>query len=174
MAEDTFDDPKYSDIFEPSGSNIEENNVLLNNFAFVGFLNEREKNPYKIRVKYPDHLYGASPMEREEISENEELFFADNYLHLTDSPIMYSLPDTASVMIDDTQVMVSVYSPSGASDAAFMMSKIEPTLKAQGQYLGGDLPVKKYVIMIYMHENTTNSGAMGALEHSYSTVVFLS
>lgn len=168
--EDTFDDKKYKDIFEPSGSNFEEENYLLNSFCLVGFIEGFEKFPYAFKVTHPQVMYGASPMEREVISPSEEVFFSNNYLQLTDSPIMYCLPDTASVMIGDTEVMVSVYSPSGKSNASTMMSNIEPTLFAQGEYLGGLLPVKKYVILIYLHENRTNSGAMGALEHSYSTV----
>lgn len=168
--DDTFDDKKYKDIFEPSGTNFEDENYLLNNFAIVGFLEGYEKFPYDYKVTHPKEMYGASPMEREVNSPTEETFFSNNYLQLTDSPIMYCLPDTASVMIGDTEVMVSVYSPSGKSNASIMMNNIEPTLKAQGEYLGGDLPVKKYVILIYLHSSRTNSGAMGALEHSYSTV----
>lgn len=169
--DDTFDEKRFSDIFEPAGSNIEENNFLINNFAFVGFIKGEEKLPYSIRIIHPERLYGASPMKREVISEVEEVFYSDNYLQLTDSPIMYSPPDTASVMIGDTQVMVSVYSPSRDSIAAFMMNEVESTLRAQGKYLGGDLPVKNYVVLIYLHENNPISGLIGALEHSYSTVL---
>ncbi len=168
--DDTFDGKEFKNIFEPGGTNIEEDNFLINNFGFVGYLKGRGKNNYSMRVIHPEEFYGASPMERKVISPNEEVFSADNYFQLTDSPIMYCLPDTASVKIGETTVMVSVYSPSGKSNAEFMMSKIEPTLVAAGEYLGGKLPVTSYVVMIYLHENHTNSGAMGALEHSYSTV----
>lgn len=168
--EDTFDDKKYKEIFEPSGTNFEEDNYLLNSFGIVGYLDGYEKFPYAFKVSHPEEMYGASPMQRDVISPTEEVFFSRNYLQLTDSPIMYCVPDTASVMIGETEVVVSVYSPSGKSNANTMMSNIEPTLLAQGKYLGGVLPVKKYVILIYLHESRTNSGAMGALEHSYSTV----
>ena len=168
--DDTFDEDRFKDIFEPGGTNIEEDNFLINNFGFVGYLKGRDKHNYSIRVIHPERLYGASPMEREVISSTEEIFSADNYFQLTDSPIMYCPTDTASVQIGETNVMVSVYSPSGKSNAEFMMSKIEPTLIAAGKYLGGNLPVKSYVVMIYMHKERSNSGAMGALEHSYSTV----
>jgi predicted metalloprotease with PDZ domain len=168
--EDTFDDKKYTEIFEPGGSNFEEENYLLNTFAIIGFLEGYTKSPYKIKVIHPDQMYGASPMKREVLSDSEDLFFSHNYLQLTDSPIMYTLPDTASVMIGDTKVEISVYSPSGKSTAAYMMEMVEPTLRAQGEYLGGELPVDKYVILIYLHGKRTNSGSMGALEHSYSTV----
>jgi predicted metalloprotease with PDZ domain len=168
--EDTFDDKQFSYIFEPAGTNFEENNYLLNNFGVIGFLESYEKYPFSINIIHDEDMYGASPMKREVISPTEEVFFADNYLQLSDSPIMYCEPDTASVMIGETEVMVSVFSPSGKSDAEFMMGEIEPILRAEGDYLGGILPVDKYVILMYLHDKRTNSGAMGALEHSYSTV----
>jgi predicted metalloprotease with PDZ domain len=168
--DDTFDEKRFKGIFEPGGTNIEEDNFLINHFGFVGYLKGRTTYPYSIWIIHPERLYGVSPLERTVISPSEEVFNADNYFQLTDSPIMYSEPDTASIMIGETKVMVSVYSPSGQSNAEFMMSKIEPTLIAAGKYLGGELPVKRYVILIYMHSKPTLSGAMGALEHSYSTV----
>ncbi len=168
--DDTFDDPRFKNIFEPGGTNFEENNFLINSFGIVGFIEGEEKHPYSIHVTHPKEMYGTSPMKRKAFSETEETFNADNYLQLCDSPIMYCIPDTASVLIGDTKVMVSIYSPSGNSNAELMMSKIEPTLRAQGEYLGGDLPVDDYAILIYMHSNRTNSENYGALEHSYSTV----
>lgn len=168
--DDTFDDIRFKNIFEPGGTNFEENNFLINSFGVVGFIEGEEKHPYSIHVIHPEEMYGTSPMKRKTFSEAEETFNANNYLQLCDSPIMYCIPDTASVLIGATKVIVSVYSPSGNSNAQLMMSKIEPTLRAQGEYLGGDLPVDNYVILIYMHSKRTNSGAMGALEHAYSTV----
>jgi len=168
--EDTFDDKKYSEIFEPEGTNFDDDNYLLNTFAIIGFLEGYTKNPYQVKVIHPDQMYGATPMNRKVLSDSEDLFFSKDYLQLTDSPIMYTVPDTASVMIGDTKVEISIYSPSGKSNANYMMEMVEPTLRAQGEYLGGELPVDKYVILIYLHEKRTNSGAMGALEHSYSTV----
>ena len=171
---DSFDELRFSDIFEPGGTNFEEDNFLLNNFGIIGFLDGMDKNPYTIHIIHPERLYGASPMKRKVISSSEEEFYAKNYLQLTDSPIMYAPPDTASVMIGNTKVMVAVYSPSGKSDATSMMTLIEPTLRAQGEYLGGKLPVESYDILVYMHRGRINSGLIGALEHSYSTVFSLS
>jgi predicted metalloprotease with PDZ domain len=168
--EDTFDDKRYSYIFEPGGTSFEEDVFLLNNFGVIGFIDTYDKIPFKIEVIHAEELYGVTPMKREFISTTKDVFFAENYLQLSDSPIMYCIPDTASVMIGNTEVIVSVYSPSGESNAQSMMQEIEPTLIAQGEYLGGTLPVDKYVILIYLQEKSTNSGLMGALEHSYSSV----
>lgn len=172
--DDTFDGKEFSNIFEPGGTNIQaDTNFVINTFGFIGYLEDLSVLPFKIRVKHPEHLYGASPMNREVISATEETFSADNYFMLTDSPIMYSTPDTASVMIGNTKVMVSVYSPGNKTNAGFIMEKVEPTLIGAGEFLGGNLPVHDYLIMVYLIDRATNSGGYGALEHSYSTVFVL-
>ena len=172
--DDTFDGREFSNVFEPGGTNIQaDTNFVINTFGFIGYLEGMSAIPYKVRVKHPEYLYGASPMNREVISATEETFMADNYFQLTDSPIMYSAPDTASVMIGNTRVMVSVYSPGNNTNADFIMEKVEPTLIGAGEFLGGDLPVNDYLIMVYLIDRSTNSGGYGALEHSYSTVFVL-
>jgi len=174
LVDDTFDSMEMREIFEPGGTNIEKDvNFVINTFGFIGYLETFSKYPFEISVIHPEFLYGASPMKREIISKTEETFFADNYFQMTDSPIMYSVPDTASVMIGNTRVMVSVYSPGEKVNADFVMKIVEPTLKGAGDYLGGVLPVENYLIMIYLTKSHTGSGGYGALEHSYSTVFVL-
>ncbi len=173
-ADDTFDGKEFSDVFEPTGTNIQaDTNFVINTFGFIGYLEGLSNYSYHIKIKHPDHLYGACPMNRIVLSATEETFFADNYFQMTDSPIMYSAPDTASVMIGNTRVMVSVYSPGNKMDAEFVMAKVEPTLVGAGKFLGGVLPVDNYLIMIYLTDGSSSSGSFGALEHSYSTVFVL-
>ena len=173
-ADDTFDGRAFRSVFEPTGTNIQaDTNFVINTFGFIGYLEGLSAFSYRIKIKHSEHLYGASPMDREVLSATEETFMVDNYFQMTDSPIMYSFPDTASVMIGNTKVMVSVYSPGNKMDADFVMDKVEPTLIGAGQYLGGDLPVDNYLIIIYLTNGASGSGSFGALEHSYSTVFVL-
>lgn len=172
--DDTFDGASFAHIFEPGGSNIQQDsNFVINPFAFIGYLKGFEKIPYEMTILHPELLYGASPLKRVVANNEQETFFADHYYQLTDSPIMYSKPDTSSVMIQNAQVMVSVYSPSGNLNADFVMEQLKPTLTAQGAYLGGQLPVDNYLIMVYLSPSGTNSSKYGALEHAYSTVFVL-
>jgi len=174
LVDDTFDGQEFNNVFEPGGTNIQaDTNFVINTFGFIGYLEDMSALPYQIKVKHPKHLYGASPLNREVLSETEEIFSIDNYFQLTDSPIMYSAPDTASVMVGKTKVMVSVYSPGKKTDADFILNKVEPTLIGAGEYLGGDLPVYDYLIMVHLLDKPSNSGGYGALEHSYSTVFVL-
>jgi predicted metalloprotease with PDZ domain len=172
--DDTFDSREMSYVFEPGGTNIQaDTNFVINTFGFIGYIENLSKYPFEIKIKHPDFLFGASPMKRKIISPVEETFFADNYFQMSDSPIMYSAPDTASVMIGNTRVMVSVYSPGKKTDASSVMEIVAPTLTGAGEFLGGELPVDDYLIMIYLVNSPTGSGGYGALEHSYSTVFVL-
>ena len=92
---------------------------------------------------------------------------------LADGPIMYSEPDTITKKIANAEVIVSVYSPNDVLSAADVMDKVYDLMEAQSQYLGGNLPVERYAYLIYLNDSRTLSGAMGALEHSYSSVYSL-
>ena len=86
---DTFDDKKYKQIFEPGGTNIAVGeNFLINTFGFIGYLENKKDFPFKVHVIHESDLYGATPMKREKISNNEDVFSADTYFQLSDSPIM--------------------------------------------------------------------------------------
>ena len=42
---------------------------------------------------------------------NLDKFHLDDYDHLADSPLLYAVPDTASTMVGNAQVLIGVYSP---------------------------------------------------------------
>jgi predicted metalloprotease with PDZ domain len=96
-----------------------------------------------------------------------------DYHDLADSPIMYFLPDTATMMIANTRVLVASYSPNKLITANFIASTLKELLYAQRDYLGGELPVNKYAFLFYFMDRPSMSGASGALEHSYSSFYVL-
>lgn len=100
-------------------------------------------------------------------------FHLDDYDHLADSPLLYAVPDTASTMVGNAQVLIGVYSPNKVITAKQIMDNVSEILAAQGEYLGGKLPVDKYAFLLYFTDTTGVSGGMGALEHKNSSVYFL-
>lgn len=170
--EDTYDTDKDTIIFEPAGTNIEEGkNYLLNTFGLFGYLDGLKRRPYDIEIIKPQGFYGATPLKQLMSSTSKDRFLSVDYYELVDSPIMYTLPDTASIYLGETEVEVSVYSPNNKLNAPEVMNQISQILKAQARYLGGNLPVDKYVILIYLFDKTPKSKGTGALEHSFSTVL---
>jgi predicted metalloprotease with PDZ domain len=170
-AEDTYDSEQDNRIFEPAGTNFEEGkNYLLNNFGIVGYLEGHQKLPFYLNISKPAGFYGATAMKMVNEGAKKDRFMAENYFDLHDMPIMYCKPDTATLKIGNTEVLVSVYSPKGLLSADFVKSEVDAIMHAQEKYLGGKLPVDKYAILIYLFDGFSPSGSAGALEHSYSTV----
>ena len=176
--EDTWDTElvaKFTDdyVFEPAGTNFEENvNFTFNLNGLCGYFAGFERLPFYLEFDRPADFFGATSLDRSGGDEDTDIFFAPNYMDLVDGPIMFSKPDTAMIRVGNADVLIANYSPKGKVSAKFIAQEVEPILQAQKEYLGGTLPIAKYVFIIYLSENS-NSGGFGALEHSYSSLYFL-
>jgi predicted metalloprotease with PDZ domain len=179
IVEDTWDtskDPKNSDdfIFEPGGTNIEAGkNFIFNNHGFFGYFDGFKRKKYYLEVDRPTDFFGATSLDRVGGDTDTDVFYALNYMDLADAPIMFSEPDTAIIKVGSADVLIATYSPNGEVTSDFIASQVEPILQAQKAYLGGDLPVNKYVFIIYLNDGASFSGKFGALEHSYSSLYYL-
>jgi predicted metalloprotease with PDZ domain len=171
IVEDSWDTDKKEDfVFEPAGTNIEDNkNFILNTFGFFGYFENYLKIPIELEVKKPKDFYPSTGLEDILLSKEKDMIKAGNYYEFTDSPIMYNIPDTTTLQVANTKVLVSVFSVQKKISAKFLASKIERILEGQKKYLGGTLPVNKYAFILYLTDKPTFSGASGALEHSYSS-----
>ena len=170
---DTFDDPKAG-IFEPAGTNIEAGeNVVLNAFGFVGYFDNMKNMPFKLSVKKPEKFYGETSLPRIKSSPSEDTFTAKDYFELHDCPILYCVPDTSSMMVGNTRIAVSVYSPGKKMSSVEVLETVEDLFPAAANYLGGTLPVDQYTILVYLLGGSSMSGGMGALEHKTSTLLVL-
>ncbi len=170
----TFTDPAGKHIFEPAGTRFEEDHTfLLNSFGIVGFFEGMGDAAYQFEIIRPRDFYGASALPQHQANDSTDVFSAANYFDFHDSPIMYSEPDTSSFMVGDSEIEIAVYSPGGSLDARFVRKTLEEIMFGAEAYLGGELPVEKYVVLINLMQGIGNSGGFGALEHSYSTVVVM-
>ncbi len=171
--DDTYDQPGAG-IFEPGGTEIEAGkSVILNAFGFVGYFDGMKDNPYTFQVTRPRDFYGETSLHRVSSSDTLDTFNAKNYFTIHDCPILYCVPDTASMQIGETRIGVSVYSPRNLVTSEEVLNTIRDLFLATANYLGGTLPVKRYSILVYLVQGSTPSGAMGALEHSTSTTFVL-
>ncbi|WP_242927429.1 peptidase M61 [Pontibacter vulgaris] len=173
--DDTFDaQTKEEAIFEPGGTNIEANkNFLLNTFGFIGYFDGMKQVPYELNITKPTGFYGSTPLKAVSTTATADKYVVPDYMELADSPLMYNKPDTTIINLGKTEVLVSVYSPTGRVTSAPIAENVKSILEAQRSYLGGTLPVDKYAFIIYVPERPGKSGSYGALEHSYSSVYYL-
>lgn len=174
-ADDTFDPcdlpgTKEKIVFEPGGSNFEERkNFCLNTHSLFGYFKGYTMNAFQIEVLKPPGFYPATGLSNIRVGQEKDQLNADDYHHLVDSPVLYAVPDTSSVQVGNTRVLVSCYSPNRKINSRYIAKTLEELLYVQGDYLGGQLPVDKYAFLFYFNEKPTLSGSNGALEHSYSS-----
>lgn len=173
--EDTWDtEIKEKIVFEPGGTNIEENkNFVFNTHGFFGYFKNKTDLKFELEFKKPNDFYPSTGLNHLIVGESVDKITALNYHSLVDSPIMYCIPDTTSISIGNSNILISAYSPNKKIKANYIADNLFTLLKAQADYLGGTLPVDKYAFIFYFTEKESLSGSMGALEHSYSSFYFL-
>jgi len=178
---DTFDTEggggfgKSDDVFSPAGTNINAGkNFMLNTHGFVGYFKGKEETPYKLTVTHPADLLGVSAMVDADASATSDVFLMPKYANLVEMPIMYSKPDFTSFMVDDMEIIISVYSPTGKYTAAQITPNMETMMKAQKKFLGPINSTKKYAILLYLADMAAKDAkGFGALEHPTSTTVVM-
>ena len=187
--EDSFDTKlEGPEIFQPAGTNIEENkNFVINSSGFFGYFGEMKETPFTVNVVRASDFYGSTGMipkklgepvssvslEKGKPSNNKkvDVFQTESYDQLVDSPIMYANADTAIVQVGNTEVLIGSYSPNGVVNSKQIANSVREVLMAQKEFLGGTLPVDKYAFIFYFTDQPVYS--YGALEHSYSSFYFM-
>ncbi|NME71793.1 M61 family metallopeptidase [Flammeovirga aprica] len=172
--DDTWDTPMPNKVFEPAGTNIENDDVfVINNHGFFGYFDGMENFPFHIEVKKPSHLYGGSALTRSKGDSITDHFDVVNYHRLVDNPIIYTEADTVTLNVGTTKVFVSIYSPNKKLNADLVGQKLIDVLEAQKVFLKNQLPTDHYSFLIYLTDKPGISGAMGALEHWNCSFYFL-
>ncbi|MGF1923455.1 MAG: peptidase M61 [Bacteroidia bacterium] len=168
--EDTWDANVKEFVYPMAGTNFEQSkNFVFNTCGVFGYLDQLKELPFELNITKPEGFYGSTGLVPIKTSSTADTYKCLNADHLYDSPIMFSVPDTTSVKVGNTQVLVSVYSPNKLAKSAFIASHLKEILLATNQYLGGKLPVDKYAFIYYFNGEQKPFDISGAWEHSYSS-----
>ncbi len=177
LVEDTYDIETgkgfgSDDIFSPAGSNINAGkNVMLNTHCFVGYFSNYMTVPYKVSVSHPAELWGATSMTDQDATNTNDLFVTSRYAELVENPIMYSKPDYTTFKVDDMDIQIAVYSPTGKITAESLTPEMKTMMTAQKKFLGPVNSTKKYTVLLYLSTINGDAQGFGALEHPTSTTV---
>jgi predicted metalloprotease with PDZ domain len=165
---------RYNFVFEPAGTNFgKEGGYVLNMHALFGYFDGMKRIPFEINVTKPAGYYGSTALIPVSTDEFSDKYLIESYYKLTDSPVIYTIPDTTVIKVGGADVLVSVNSPNKTITSKFLAKRFSSLLEAQKTYLGGSLPVEKYAFLInLMPFSYKGSGNTGALEHSYSSLYF--
>ncbi|MBW4360419.1 M61 family metallopeptidase [Flavobacterium taihuense] len=180
LVNDTFDTEKgrgfgKDDVFSPAGTNIDANkNFMLNLHGFVGYFQDKKEMPYKVTITHPETLWGATSMIDKDSSKTVDLFEMPLYSELLENPIMYSKPDYTTFTVDNMDIQIAVYSPSGKVTAESITPEMKTVMTAQKTFLGKINSTKKYTVILYLSTMTpTDAKGFGALEHPTATTVVM-
>lgn len=173
--DDTFDAPAQENyVFQPAGSDFEKDVFLLNTHAFLGYFDGLKKAIYRLHVRKPKAFYGATALEPISHNDFADLYESNSYMNITDAPLLYCRPDTASLSLHGSKILVSVYSQNTEERyAPAVMKELETVLLSIEKFLGGELPVRKYAFLVYLSGSLPVNGMQGALEHSQSSLYYL-
>lgn len=176
--DDVFDTEIKHKIYPMAATNFEEGkNLSLNTPGVFGFIEGMNKIPFQISFQKPAQLYASTSLKPVSSTATKDVFEIRGLDDLYDSPIMYTIPDTASLQVGNCQVLVSVYSPNKQVHATEIANWISDLLDAARQYLGGKLPADKYAFLFYFKDSKTKHnfppGLGGALEHTTSSYYYL-
>ncbi|CAN5449175.1 peptidase M61 [soil metagenome] len=159
-------------IFEPAGTNITSDVVVINSSGFYGYFDDMKNVQIDLHIKKPAGFYGSTALIPVKNTSEQDDYNVENYYTLIDSPMLYCVPDTTIIKVGDSDILISVYSPDKKMGALDVKPTINEILLAAKDYLG-ELPVKKYAFLYYMTKSPGRSMGTGALEHSYSSMYFL-
>lgn len=181
LVNDTFDvENEGNSPFSPSGTNIDQDNYVLNLHGFIGYFDSLRTNQYNLDVTAPADFIRTSAIQNtgERLSEDGSSittsYFAPRYFDITDNPMMYGELDVEEFMVGDIKIVLSVFSPNKVHTAAGLKETIFKMMKAQKEYLGAINSTPRYDIYLYLSAGEENSPTgFGALEHHTSTVVVL-
>ena len=181
LVNDSFDWENEGGVYSMAGTNIlKDENFLLNLHGFVGYFDQMKEKEFRLEIMRPADLIPASSLTVDSTTSGEnniktDIFKLDRYFEVIDNPIMYSAPDTTSFMVQDMQVLVSVYSPNKKHTAQSLKPGMEKMIRAQKRFLGDINSTDKYAILVYLSDSPGegNAGNFGALEHHTSTVVVM-
>jgi predicted metalloprotease with PDZ domain len=176
--DDVFDTDIKHHIYPMAATNFEEGkNLSLNTPGIFGFIEGMTKLPFQISFQKPAQLYASTSLRPVSSTATNDVFELKGVDDLYDSPIMYTVPDTASVQVGNCQVLVSVYSPNQQIHASEIAAWLSDLLDAARQYLGGKLPTDKYAFLFYFKDAKSKHnfppGLGGALEHTSSSYYYL-
>jgi predicted metalloprotease with PDZ domain len=161
-------------IFEPAGTDLEPDTCyLLNLHSLLGYFRGHTKQRYELSVTHDAAFYGSTSLTDRTGTGTKDIFEISTYNQAVDNPILYTHPDTAHIRISESDILISVYSPSKRATAKGIAVQLDTLLQDQAKYLGGKLPVKNYSFLIYLSNHEGLTGGFGALEHSYGSMYYL-
>ncbi len=149
---------------------------LLNMGCVVPYLEGKDKLPIKVTIQKPAVLNGFSPLQKNIIDKNKEVYTAKNYLQLIDNPIVYSSGYEITFRSGGT-VFHCLANAYGKLSDQLLMKTLKPVCDGINKFCKG-FPVKDYYFFVLLIDSADTKAKLteedfGAVQHSASSVMVL-
>ncbi|MGH7579047.1 MAG: peptidase, partial [Gemmatimonadales bacterium] len=146
-------------VYLMCGTSMEQDHVLINPHAVIGYPTGTQARPIRLRVKYPASWKVGTALRR----DRSGAWLADDFDHLVDSPILLGRLSEARTRVTGVPVEIYTYSKTDKIRSAQLLGAMDDMLQAAGRFLGR-LPVDRYTFLYHFEDRSA-----GAWEHSLSS-----
>jgi predicted metalloprotease with PDZ domain len=146
-------------IYLMCGTSIEQDHVLINPHAVIGYPTGMQARPIRLRITYPATWKVGTALER----DRGGAYLAEDYDQLVDSPILLGRLSEAGTRVTGVPVEIFTYSKTDKIKSAQLLGAMDDMLQAAGRFLG-KLPVDRYTFLYHFEDKPA-----GAWEHSLSS-----
>jgi predicted metalloprotease with PDZ domain len=146
-------------IYLMAGSNLENNNALINGQCVFGYFTGKQDVPVYIKINSPAGWETATALTK----NGEGYYTANNYDMVVDSPILSGNLTEAETQIGKCKVSIYTFSKTGLLKSDEILGSVKNILKAEDEFIEG-LPVDHYTFLFHFGDVTN-----GAWEHMYSS-----
>lgn len=147
------------EVYLMCGTSMEQDHVLINPHAVIGYPTGMQARPIRLRIKYPASWKVGTALER----DRGGAYLAEDYDHLVDSPILLGRLSEARTRVTGVPVQIFTYSKTDKIKSAQLLGAMDEMLQAAGRFLG-KLPVDRYTFLYHFEDRPA-----GAWEHSLSS-----
>lgn len=159
---ETWDTPVTENkVYTMAGTSMEDDHVLFNAHAVIGYPTGMQDAPVRVSFLYPDDWTVGTALDE----DGTGAYLAADYDELVDSPVFLGRMTVATTEVTGVPVSIYAYSATDKIRADQLLEAMRDMLVAAGDFLG-KLPVDRYTFL-YHFEGQPNG--FGAWEHSASS-----
>ncbi len=146
-------------VYLMCGTSMEQDHVLINPHAVIGYPTGMQARPIRLRIKYPAKWKVGTALPR----DRGGAYVAQDFDHLVDSPILLGRLTEARTRVTGVPVEIYTYSKTDKIKSSQLLGAMNGMLQAAGRFLG-KLPVDRYTFLYHFEDRPA-----GAWEHSVSS-----
>ena len=146
-------------VYLMCGTSMEQDHVLINPHAVIGYPTGMQARPIRLRIKYPAKWKIGTALTR----DRGGAYLADDFDHLVDSPILLGRLTEARTRVTGVPVEIYTYSKTDKIKSSQLLGAMNGMLQAAGRFLG-KLPVDRYTFLYHFEDRSA-----GAWEHAVSS-----